>query len=153
MLKVKLLSADAKMPTVGHPGEDLAYDLYANEDVQLQPMSVQKIKTGVAAVFDGPPLGSIFATPITKWGLLIQDRGSRSGNDHLFVIGGVVDAGYRGEIEVVMVNFNNYFFKIEKGDKIAQMIPTPVLTGLGVAVVSELPASSRGDGAWGSTGK
>jgi dUTP pyrophosphatase len=159
MLKAKLLSSDAriptigKVPTVGHPGEDLAYDIYANENVYLQPMSVHKIKTGVAAVFDGPPLGTAFATFVVKWGLLIRDRGSMSGDNHLFVIGGVVDAGYRGEISVVMVNFNNFIFEVKVGDKIAQMIPMPVLTGWGTTVVDELPASSRGEGAWGSTGR
>ncbi len=158
MLKVKLLSSDAriptigKVPTVGHPGEDLAYDIYANENTYLQPMSVQKIKTGVAAVFDGPALVVAHDADIVKWGLLIRDRGSRSADDHLFVIGGVVDAGYRGEISVVMVNFNNFAFEIKVGDKIAQMIPMPVLTGYGTVVVDELPAASRGTGAWGSTG-
>lgn len=156
MLKVKLLSSDAKVPTVGHPGEDLAYDVYALEDASLRPMSVMKIRTGVAAVFDGPILvtyGPGSSGYITKWGLLIRDRGSMSGDNHLFVIGGVVDSGFCGEINVVMVNFNPFVFKIKKGDKIAQMIPTPVLTGFGTLVVNELPVSSRGDGAWGSTGK
>ena len=162
MLKVKLLSSDAriptigKVPTVGHPGEDLAYDIYANQNVTLQPMSVHKIRTGVVAVFDGPILvtyGPGSSGYINKWGLLIRDRGSRSGDDHLFVVGGVVDSGYRGEISVVMVNFNNSVFTIKVGDKIAQMIPMPVLTGYGTVVVDELPAASRGTGAWGSTGK
>ena len=48
MLKVKLLSASAKAPTIAHPGEDLGYDLYASESVTIAPRGNATIPTGVA---------------------------------------------------------------------------------------------------------
>jgi dUTP pyrophosphatase len=152
MLKVKKLSPYAKAPTVGHLGEDLAYDLYSAEDARIEPWTSCRIGTGVAAVFDGPPLGTAFATFITKWGLLIQDRSSMA-NLSLFTIGSVVDSGYRGEIFVMIVNFTDEPVFLPAGSKIAQMIPTPVLTQRGIVEVAELPESSRGEGGFGSTGQ
>lgn len=152
MLKVKVLSSGAKVPTVGHPNEDLAYDIYALEDVLIPAWTVAKLRTGIAAMFDGPPLGTAFATFITRWGLLIKDRSSMAAMGFI-TVGGVIDSGFRGEINVVIVNFNDHDRQIMAGDKIAQMIPVPVMTGTGVQAVQELPASSRGDGAFGSTGQ
>ena len=161
MLKVKKLHPDAKCPIVGHLGEDLAYDLYSAEDTRILPWSVSRIGTGVAAVFDGPELSSpdpfgfgnlIFQSPISKWGLLIQDRSSVA-NISLFTIGGVIDSGYRGEIMVMLANFTDEPAFLPAGSKIAQMIPTPVLTHRGVIEVAELPASSREKKGFGSTGK
>jgi dUTP pyrophosphatase len=153
MLKFKKVNWDAKAPTVGHIGEDLAYDLYCAEDARILPWTVRKIGTGIAAVFDGPMLltqGSHDC--ITKWGLLIQDRSSVA-NISLFTIGGVVDSGYRGEIMVMLANFTDEPAFLPAGTKIAQMIPTPVLTQSGIVEVAELPESSRGVGGFGSTGK
>lgn len=151
MLKVKKLSPDAKCPTVGHLGEDLAYDLYSAEDIRILPWTSRRIGTGVAAVFDGPPLGTAFATFITKWGLLIQDRSSMA-NLSLFTIGSVLDSGYRGEIFVMIANFTDEPVFLPAGSKIAQMVPTPVLTHCGMIEVAELPESSRKTDGFGSTG-
>jgi dUTP pyrophosphatase len=158
MLKVKKLNPDAKCPTVGHPGEDLAYDLYSAEDTRILPWTTRRIGTGIAAVFDGPPLstgqgsfGWVVYSPITKWGLLIQDRSSMA-NLSLFTIGSVLDSGYRGEIFVMIANFTDEPVFLPAGSKIAQMVPTPVLTHCGMIEVAELPASSRGDRGFGSTG-
>jgi dUTP diphosphatase len=161
MLKVQKLHPDAKVPTVGHLGEDLAYDLYCLDSVHIDSWSVSRIGTGIAAVFDGPPLsvgrgsGSFdwaLYPPITKWGLLIQDRSSIA-NISLFTIGCVIDSGYRGEIKVMLANFTDDPVFIPAGSKVAQMIPTPVLTQYGVIEVAELPASSRKEKGFGSTGK
>jgi len=159
MLKVKKLNYDAKCPTVGHLGEDLAYDLYCAEDARIEPWTVRRIGTGIAAVFDGPPLntgqgefGWILQSPITKWGLLIQDRSSVA-NLSLFTIGGVIDSGYRGEIMVMLANFTDDPAFIPAGSKIAQMVPIPVLTHCGMIEVAELPESSRKADGFGSTGR
>lgn len=152
MLKFKKLDPNAKAPTVGHSGEDLAYDLYCAEDARILPWSVTKMGTGIAAFFDGPPLGTAFATFITKWGLLIQDRSSVA-NLSMFTIGSVIDSGYRGEIMVMLANFTNEPVSLPAGTKIAQVIPTPVLTQCGMLEVTELPASSRKNDGFGSTGK
>jgi dUTP pyrophosphatase len=159
MLKVKKLNPEAKCPTVGHIGEDLAYDLYSAEEVRIKPWSVTRIGTGVAAVFDGPPIqtgsgafGWAIWSPIVKWGLLIQDRSSVA-NLSLFTIGSVVDSGYRGEIMVMLANFTDDAVYMPAGTKIAQMIPTMVLTQCGVIEVAELPESSRKTDGFGSTGQ
>jgi len=145
MLKVKKLHPDAKLPTVAHPGEDLAYDLYALEESNLYG-NCQTIRTGIAAQAYDPIEG--FEIPL---GLLIRDRSSMA-KKGIVITGGVVDAGYTGEISVVMKNTRDYRYRIEKGDKIAQMIPIPVLTGE-VIEVEELRESSRGELGFGSSGR
>jgi dUTP pyrophosphatase len=153
MLKFKKVNWDAKAPTVGHSGEDLAYDLYCAEDARIEPWTVRRIGTGIAAVFDGPMLLTYgFPGTVTKWGLLIQDRSSVA-NLSLFTVGGVVDSGYRGEIMVMLANFTDEPAFLPAGTKIAQMIPTPVLTQCGMLEVDELPESSRGECGFGSTGR
>jgi len=157
MLKVKKLNYDAKCPTVGHLGEDLAYDLYSAEDTRILPWTVRRIGTGVAAMFDGPTLVTRgdewnIPVPITKWGLLIEDRSSMA-NLSMFVIGKVIDSGYRGEIFVMVANFTDEPAFLPAGSKIAQMIPTMVLTHCGMIEVAELPASSRKTDGFGSTGR
>ena len=64
---------------------------------------------------------------------------------------GLVDAGYRGEIKVVLVNLSDEVFVIARGDRIAQLVVVPVAVQEFV-VVDELPATSRGSGGFGSTG-
>lgn len=64
---------------------------------------------------------------------------------------GLVDAGYRGEIKVILVNLSDEVFSIERGDRIAQLVVIPVAVQEFV-VVNELPISRRGSGGFGSTG-
>jgi dUTP pyrophosphatase len=146
-LKVKLLSGWATVPTVAHPGEDLAYDLYASESAVLVPGRVAKISTGISVEATDP-----YGKPV---GLLVKDRSSVASKG-LFTHGGVIDAGYRGEVSVLMSMVDSDYAPasrlIKTGDKIAQMIPTPVLTGP-VEVVDELSSSSRGEKGFGSSGK
>jgi dUTP pyrophosphatase len=90
------------------------------------------------------------------YGLLIRDRSSMASSGYA-VTGGVIDAGYRGEIVVILtltdkqLEDTNYFL-IRKGQKIAQMIPLPVLTQGKVEVVEELSPAKRGENGFGSTG-
>src|SRR5512141_228580 len=114
MLKVKLLSPDATLPTIGHPGEDIGYDLYSSEDVTLAPRSMAGIHTGIAVEFE-PRAGGIIKT--------------RSGmaKKRLMCNAGVIDAGYRGEIVVLMENLGDEPYSIRKGDKIAQLLEHPFI--------------------------
>jgi len=155
MLKFKKLHPDAKAPTVGHIGEDLAYDFYCLDEARILPWTAKRVGTGIAAVFDGPMLvtyGAGGSGYIDRWGLLIQDRSSMAGIS-MFTIGGVIDSGYRGEIMVMLANFTDEPSYFPAGSKIAQAIPTPVLTHRGIVEVAELPTSSRGEGGFGSTGR
>lgn len=143
MLKVKLLSASAKAPTVAHPGEDLGYDIYAAETVVLEPRGQAIVPTGIAIECSSPagdPMGA-----------LLRDKSSMASR-RLTVTGGVIDAGYRGEIKVLMENLGDQPATIQSGDKIANLIPYPVLTGQ-VKVVDDLNESSRKAGGFGSSGR
>ena len=143
MLKVKLLTASAKAPTVAHPGEDLGYDVYAAETIMLEPRGYAIIPTGVAIECTSPA-GD-------KMGALLRDKSSMAAR-RLALTGGVIDAGYRGEIKVLMENLGDQWATIKAGDKIANLIPYPVLTDE-VKIVEELNESSRKEGGFGSSGR
>jgi dUTP pyrophosphatase len=64
---------------------------------------------------------------------------------------GLIDAGYRGEVQVVLVNLGEEPFAVVRGDRIAQLVVVPVVAQE-FTVVDELPVSSRGVGGFGSTG-
>ncbi len=66
--------------------------------------------------------------------------------------GGVIDSGYRGEILVLMTNLGEAAVELKAGEKIAQMVPVPVLTGL-VQVVESLEVSDRAEKGFGSSGR
>lgn len=94
VLEVKLLAEGAKAPTVANPKEDIGYDLYSLEDAILPADgSVVKVRTGIAAHAKGGTG--------TSYGLLIRDRSSMAARG-ICTHGGVIDAGYRGEIIVLM---------------------------------------------------
>lgn len=143
MLKVKLLSASAKAPTVAHPGEDLGYDIYAAEMVMLEPRGQAIVPTAIAIECTSPS-GE-------KMGALLRDKSSMAAR-RLALTGGVIDAGYRGEIKVLIENLSDQPATIRAGDKIANLIPYPVLTGE-VQVVEDLNESSRKAGGFGSSGR
>ncbi|MBI2682846.1 MAG: dUTP diphosphatase [Acidobacteriales bacterium] len=143
MLKVKLLRAEAKAPTVAHPGEDLGYDIFAAETVHFAPRGGAIVPTGISVeVTDdtGRPMGA-----------LLRDKSSLAAR-RLIVTAGVIDAGYRGEVRVVMENLSDQSQEIHAGDKIANLIPYPVMTGA-VEVSEDLAESSRGAGGFGSSGR
>ena len=137
MLKVKKLSPDAVLPTVAHPGEDIGYDLYSSEDTTLPAHGAAGVHTGIAIQFS-PPAGGIVKT--------------RSGmaKKRLMCNAGVIDAGYRGEVIVLMENLGDQPYDIRKGDKIAQLLEHPFLAG--EVVEEELSDAVRGAKGFGSSG-
>jgi dUTP pyrophosphatase len=137
MLKVKRLSPDAMLPTVAHPGEDIGYDLYSSEDITLPARGAAGVRTGIAIEF-APTAGGIVKT--------------RSGmaKKRLLCNAGVIDAGYRGEVIVLMENLGNEPYSIRKGDKIAQLLEHPFLAG--EVAEADLTDASRGAKGFGSTG-
>jgi dUTP pyrophosphatase len=138
MLKVKRLSPDAVLPTVAHAGEDIGYDLYASEDLTIPPHGAAGVPTGIAIEFV-PTAGGIVKT--------------RSGlaKKRLMCNAGVIDAGYRGEVIVLLENLGDEPYAIRKGDKIAQLLEHPCLAG--DVVESELSQAARGAKGFGSSGK
>jgi dUTP pyrophosphatase len=162
MLLVKKLHDDAKLPTVANPGEDLAFDLYALEDVIIWPNAGEpvKVRTGLSACFIDDDIeystwlgGS--GPRVTKeriFGLVFKDRSSMAAKG-ITVSGGVIDAGYRGELVVMLSKPGNSTYKILAGDKIIQMIPVQVETKGEIKVVDVLPDSNRQERGFGSTGQ
>ena len=132
------------MPVVAHPGEDLGYDLFALEAAVLAPHATVRVRTGIAVEARHPGTG----VPL---GLLVRDRSSMAARG-IATTAGVIDAGYRGEILVLMTNLGEVAVELNAGEKIAQMIPMPVLTGK-VEVVERLEVSDRAEKGFGSSGR
>ena len=144
MLRVKLLAEGARAPVVAHPGEDLGYDLFALQGAALAPRVTVKVRTGVAVEARHPGTGA----PL---GLLVRDRSSMAARG-IATTAGVIDAGYRGEILILMTNLTDAAVELKAGEKIAQMIPVPVLTG-SVEEVESLEDSARAEKGFGSSGR
>jgi dUTP pyrophosphatase len=138
MLKVKRLSPDAVLPTVAHPGEDIGYDLYSAEELTIPPHESAGVNTGIAIEFV-PIAGGIVKT--------------RSGlaRKRLMCNAGVIDAGYRGEVIVLMENLGDEPYVIHIGDKIAQLLEHPYLAG--DVIEAELSEAIRGAKGFGSSGR
>jgi dUTP pyrophosphatase len=143
MLRVKLLETGARLPVVAHPGEDLGYDLFALEGALLAPRTTVRVRTGVAVEARHPETN----VPL---GLLVRDRSSMAARG-IATTAGVIDAGYRGEILILMTNLGETALELKAGEKIAQMIPVPVLTGT-VEQVESLEDSARAEKGFGSSG-
>ena len=144
MLRVKLLDPAARAPVVAHPGEDLGYDLFSLEAVVLAPRATVRVLTGIAVEARHPASG----VPL---GLLVRDRSSMAAKG-IATTAGVIDAGYRGEILILMTNLGDVLVELRAGEKIAQMIPVPVLTGI-VEAVGTLEDSARAGKGFGSSGR
>ena len=142
MLKVKKLHPDATLPTCSRPGEDLAFDLYALEDTVLEYCAVKRVRTGVALEMEG-------------FGFLVRDRSSMAFPKGILTCGGVIDRGYRGEMFCNLIYFgaDRAEYHIQRGDKIAQIIPIRPETMVQIVEVTELSESDRGDKGYGSSGR
>lgn len=164
MLRVKRLHPDARIPTVAYAGSDLGFDLYCIEDAVLEPGVPSRLRTGVAV--EGPP----------GIGFILGDRSSMAAKGVTYA-GGRIDAGYRGEILVCLINTNQPEYRIRclrnqdgllidailektdvrvhvrQGDKIAQLSPFAALTGEAVVESQELSPSERESRGFGSSGR
>ena len=120
---------------------DAGYDLHARKDYVLCEHDRMRIKTGVRVAI---PYGYVgFICP----------RSGLAAKDGITVLNspGVIDSGFRGEIEVILVNHSDDDKIIRQGDKIAQLVIVPFITP-NIDWVDELPDSERGEGGFGSTG-
>lgn len=129
------------VPTYAHPG-DAGADITSAERVTLAPGQRALVKTGLSIAL---PHGFV-AYVMPRSGLALKHGVS------LVNAPGTIDAGYRGEIGVIMLNTDSTeSFEIEIGDRIAQLVIQPVVRAEFVPV-SELPGTHRGEGGFGSTG-
>jgi dUTP pyrophosphatase len=140
LVKIKRLIPDATLPRYEHPGDSGA-DLVSVIDHTLQPMQWFAVPTGLAAEV---PIG---------FELQVRPRSGLALRYGLTVLNtpGTVDAGYRGEIKVLLLNLGSEPFSICKGQKIAQLVVAPVVIGR-FQEVDDLAPSQRGSGGFGSTG-
>jgi dUTP pyrophosphatase len=136
-LRVKRIHPEAKLPVYGHPG-DAGLDLFSVVDCELGPGEVFAVPTGIQV-----------AVPAGHVGLVWDKSGISLKSVHR--LAGVVDSGYRGEVQVVMINLGAVPFAVRKGMKIAQMLVQPV-AAVEVVESDSLDGTSRGEGGFGSTG-
>lgn len=138
IVRVQKLDENAHVPDYAHDS-DAGCDLYANESVSIAPHERALVKTGIAMAI---PEG--FAG-------LVWDKSGLAVRNGLHRLAGVIDAGYRGEIQVALVNLGSEPVAIAKGQKIAQMLFQKIEHAQ-LELVSELDDTSRGKGGFGSTG-
>lgn len=138
-MKLKIvLDEGAKMPTRAHEA-DAGYDLYSRENAVIFPGHSYSFNTGVHV-----------QVPRGYGGILV----SKSGLNKRYSVQstGLIDPDYTGSIEVKLYNHGHAAVRIEKGQKISQMVIVPVIT-LETEQVDSLEETERGDGGFGSTGK
>ncbi len=136
-LRVKRIHPEAKLPVYGHPG-DAGLDLFSVIEREIAPGEVFAVPTGIQV-----------AVPAGHAGLVWDKSGISLKGVHR--LAGVIDAGYRGEVQVVMINLGTAPFAVRKGMKIAQLLVQPVVT-VSVVETDSLDNTSRGQGGFGSTG-
>ena len=148
MIKIDVKIIDPRMadqlPAYATPGS-AGLDLRACLDapLMLQPNAWQLVPTGIAIYLKDP-----------KFAAMILPR-SGLGHKHGIVLGnlvGLIDSDYQGQLMVSAWNRSDVAFTIEPMERIAQLVIVPVLQAQ-FNVVSEFPASARGEGGYGSTGK
>lgn len=144
ILFVKRLDPRAPLPAYQTPGS-AAMDLAAllDEPVTIAPRELVSIPTGLAA-----------ALPSAEYAALVFAR-SGLGIKHGIALSngvGVIDSDYRGEIRVGLTNLSDKPYTIQPGDRIAQLMVIPVVQAA-VMEQNELPATARGAGGFGSTGR
>jgi dUTP pyrophosphatase len=141
-LRFQLLAGGARLPTRAHDG-DAGLDLYANEAATLDPGERVSVGTGVAVEI-----------PDGHAGLVLPRSGLAARHGIALVNApGLIDAGYRGEIRVLLLNTDRSGrFEIAPGDRIAQLVITP-FAELDPVEAAELAATARAGGGFGSSGR
>jgi dUTP pyrophosphatase len=140
---IKKLSPQVKLPlykTSGASGMDLM--AYIKSSITIKPKTSSLIPTGLSIAFS------------EDFEIQIRPRSGLAVKHDITVLNtpGTIDSDYRGEIKVIIYNHGNNDFLINNGDRIAQMILTPVIK-MELQETSDLPETIRGEGGFGSTGK
>lgn len=137
---VKQLDPELPIPRHAEPG-DAGVDLVARYDGAVAPGERALVATGIAVAIPEGHVGLV--TP--RSGLAMRSGVSLVNSP------GILDSGYRGEIQVVMINHGAEPFEFRRGDRIAQLVVVPFFEQH-YELVGELPQSRRGQGGFGSTG-
>lgn len=136
----KRLHPAAHLPDTAHPG-DAGFDLHASEELLLAPGERGLVKTGLALEIPPGMEGQVRPRSglALKYGVTVLNTP------------GTIDAGYRGEVGVILINLGSLPFKVEVGMRIAQLV-FATLTPVTMTESDTLSESHRGDGGFGSTG-
>ena len=139
---IKRLSKDVALPkyeTEGSSGLDLAANI--DKEIKILPGKSEIISTGLAV-----------AIP-KNFEIQIRPRSGLAAKSQISVLNtpGTIDADYRGELKVILINLSDKVFVVEKGLRIAQMVLCPVVKAT-LKEVTELEDTERGSGGFGSTG-
>jgi dUTP pyrophosphatase len=140
-IQVQRLDAELPLPSYAHPG-DAGADLLTTVDVTLAPGERAMVPTGIAIAL---PEG---------YAAFVHPRSGLAARHGLSIVNtpGTVDAGYRGEIKVLLVNHDTREpIRLRRGDRVAQLVVQRVEHAR-FSEVAELPGSVRGSGGYGSTG-
>jgi len=134
------LTPNAQVPSKAHE-DDAAFDMYASEDVLLKAHEFCMVPTGICIQLPEHTEAQVRPRSglAAKYGVTVLNSP------------GTVDAGYRGELKVILINHSNIDFQITAGMRIAQMLIAPVYPAC-FTEVSELSGSDRGEGGFGSSG-
>jgi len=145
MVKVllKKLNSAVKIPeykTDGSSGMDLK--AFINQSISVKPNSSSLIPTGLSVAFP------------KNYEIQIRPRSGLAAKENIGVLNspGTIDSDYRGEIKVIIYNHGKNDFIVNNGDRIAQMVLTPVVN-MELEETTNLPETVRGKGGFGSTGK
>jgi dUTP pyrophosphatase len=141
-LRVLRLDPAARLPSLAHDG-DAGYDLYALDAARLDPGERMLVRTGIAIELQPGHAG------------LVLPRSGTAARHGIALVNapGLIDAGYRGELKVLLLNTDrNEPFEIVAGDRIAQLLLVRVETPP-VEEAEALAASARGEGGFGSSGR
>lgn len=137
-LKIKKLHPAAVTPSFAHD-DDAGMDIFAAEEVTIKPGERVQVSTGIAMAFPAEYVG------------LVWDKGGVSHKRGIKTLGGVIDAGFRGEVMIGLVNLGSESQTFAVGDKLAQILIQKIERPE-VTLVDELDETARGNGAFGSTG-
>ena len=140
---IKKLDPSVKLPeykTSGASGLDLM--AFIKEPIEIKPKTSSLIPTGLSVAFS------------ENYEIQIRPRSGLAAKKNITVLNtpGTIDSDYRGEIKVIIYNHGDENFLVNNGDRIAQMVLTPVVK-MELEEVNNLPESIRGKGGFGSTGK
>lgn len=137
-VSIKRLSSTATPPTYAH-ATDAGMDLYANELIQLEPQQRALVSTGIALAIPDGHVG------------LVWDKSGIATKTGVTTLAGVIDSGYRGEVQIALLNTGAEPYAIHVGQKIAQLLIQPVVQARLIETTT-LPEADRGANGFGSTG-
>ena len=140
---IKKLDPTVKLPeykTIGSSGMDIV--AFIKKPIKVKPKTSYLVPTGLAVAF------------LDDYEIQIRPRSGLAVKNNISVLNtpGTIDSDYRGEIKIIIYNHGSADFTINNGDRIAQMILSPVIK-MELEEVKDLPETIRGEGGFGSTGK